>query len=94
MSNKKIFLTDEAKKDYYEALDLFQPLKRLNDSFLSFCLTEAITREELMQRVAEFFSLGAYVIWSSWLRRNFFRDGKTLLVNFLCKLSLILCCCC
>ncbi len=61
MSNKKIFLTDEAKKDYYEALDLFQLLKRLNDSFLSFCLTEAITREELMQRVAEFFSLGAYV---------------------------------
>ena len=61
MSKKKIFLTDEAKKDYYEALDLFQPLKRLNDSFLSFCLTEAITREELMQRVAEFFSLGAYV---------------------------------
>jgi hypothetical protein len=43
MSNKKIFLTDEAKKDYYEALDLFQPLERLTASFLSFCLTETIT---------------------------------------------------
>ncbi len=61
MSKKKIFLTDEAKKDYYEALDLFQPLERLTNFFLSFCLTETITHEDLMQRVAEFFSLGAYV---------------------------------
>ncbi len=36
MSNKKIFLTDEAKKDYYEALDLFQPLERLTQSFCPF----------------------------------------------------------
>jgi hypothetical protein len=72
MSNKKIFLTDEAKKDYYEALDLFQPLERLNDSFLSFCLTEAITREELMQRVAEFFSLGAYVFRVLGYAESFF----------------------
>jgi hypothetical protein len=72
MSNKKIFLTDEAKKYYYEALDLFQPLKRLNASFLSFCLTEAITREALMQSVAEFFSLGAYVFRVLGYAESFF----------------------
>jgi hypothetical protein len=61
MSKKKIILTDEAKKDYYEALDLFQPLGQLILSFVSFCGTENIPPEELIQRVAEFFSLGAYV---------------------------------
>ncbi len=60
MSKKKIFLTDEAKKDYYEALDLFQPLGQLTLSFKSFCGTD-IPPAELMQRVAEFFLLGAYV---------------------------------
>jgi hypothetical protein len=61
MSKKKIFLTDEAKKDYYEALDLFQPLGQLILSFVCFCGTETTPPEELMQRVAEYFSLGAYV---------------------------------
>ncbi len=42
MSKKKIFLTDEAKKDYYEALDLFQPLGQLILSFKSFCGTDIL----------------------------------------------------
>ncbi len=76
MSKKKIFLTDEAKKDYYEALDLFQPLERLTKSFLSFCLTETIPPEELMQRVAEFFSLGAYVFRVLGYAETFFVTVK------------------
>ncbi len=57
--SKKI--TDAAKKVNYETLDLFQPLERLTDSFLSLCITTSILHEELFQRIAKLFSLGAYV---------------------------------
>ncbi len=76
MSKKKIFLTDEAKKDYYEALDLFQPLGHLFLCFKFFCGTETIPPVELMQRVAEFFSLGAYVFRVLGYAETFFVTVK------------------
>jgi hypothetical protein len=72
--SKKI--TDAAKKVYYDALDLFQPLERLTDSFLSLCLTTSITHEELFQRIAKLFSLGAYVFRVLGYAETFFVTVK------------------
>jgi hypothetical protein len=72
--SKKI--TDAAKKVYYAALDLFQPLERLTDSFLSLCLTTSILHEELFQRIAKLFSLGAYVFRVLGYAETFFVTVK------------------
>ncbi len=72
--SKKI--TDAAKKVYYKALDLFQPLERLTDSFLSLCLTTSILHDELFQRKAEQISLGAYVFRVLGYAQTFFVTVK------------------